>query len=59
MYGDKKCTDTWELYELGKQYNNSLSPSYYNLVDTNIEFFVGNQWKGLANTSAMARLPKR
>ena len=58
MYGDKKCTDTWELYELGKQYNNSLSPSYYNLVDTNIEFFVGNQWKGLANTSAMARLPK-
>lgn len=55
---EHKCTNAWELYELGKAYNNSLSPSYYNLVDTNIEFFIGNQWKGLSNSSAMASLPK-
>lgn len=55
---DKKCTDVWKLYEQGKIYNESLSPNYYSLVDTNIEFFVGNQWKGLATTSAMAALPK-
>lgn len=56
-YG-KRQTEAWRLYELGKQYNNSLSPNYYNLVDTNVEFFIGNQWKGLANNSAMASLPK-
>lgn len=55
---DPRCTDTWQLYELGKQYNESLRPSYYNLVNTNIEFFVGNQWKGLSESSAMASLPK-
>ena len=56
-YG-KKSTDAWQLYELGKQYNQQLVPNQYNLVNTNIEFFIGNQWKGLHDSGAMAALPK-
>lgn len=55
---ERKCTGTWHLYELGKDYNNSLVPNQYNLVNTNIEFYAGNQWKGLQDSSAMASLPK-
>ena len=51
-------TEAWGLYEQGKLYNNSLIPNQYDLVNTNIEFFVGNQWKGLSQSSAMAALPK-
>ena len=58
MSDREKCTDAWNLYEQGKIYNQSLVPNYYNLVDTNIEYFIGNQWKGLAESSAMAALPK-
>ena len=54
----KRYTEAWRLYELGRQYNNSLVPNQYDLVNTNIEFFVGNQWKGLSNSSSMASLPK-
>lgn len=54
----KQCTDVWNLYSIGKQYNQALVPDYYTLVDTNTEFFTGNQWKGLKNSSAMAALPK-
>lgn len=57
-YNEQKCTDVWKLYEQGKLYNQSLVPNQYDLVNTNIEFFIGNQWKGLAATSAMAALPK-
>lgn len=58
-YDDKKkCTDAWQLYELGKAYNESLVPNQYTLVDTNIEFEIGNQWKGLSDSPAMAALPK-
>jgi len=56
-YGNMQ-TEVWNLYELGKQYNMQLVPNQYNLVDTNIEFFTGNQWKGLSESSAMAALPK-
>ena len=55
---NEKCTDVWRLYEMGRTYNQQLVPNLYTLVDTNIEFFIGNQWKGLAETSAMAALPK-
>lgn len=51
-------TEAWRLYQLGVNYNNQLEPNQYSLVDTNIEFFVGNQWKGLGSSSAMAALPK-
>lgn len=54
----ERYTEAWRLYELGRQYNNQLVPNQYDLVNTNIEFFVGNQWKGLAASSAMNALPK-
>lgn len=51
-------TRAWELYERGKNYNNRMEPNLYRLVNTNIEFFAGNQWMNIPQTSAMARLPK-
>ena len=63
VYGEKKdperkLTRAWELYQRGVRYNQSLVPDQYNLVDTNMEFFYGNQWVNLPNSSAMAALPK-
>ncbi len=56
---EKNCrTRAWALYEKGRQYNNSLVPNQYRLVNTNIDFFAGNQWRNIPQTSAMARLPK-
>ena len=37
----------WKLYEAGKSYNSKLDPPYYKTVDTNIDFFNGNQWKNV------------
>ena len=54
----EKMTKVWERYERGRSYNNRLSPNQYNLVNTNIEFFAGNQWLHLAQTPAMQKLPK-
>jgi hypothetical protein len=51
-------TRAFQLYEEGRQYNNSLTPNYYTMVDTNTEFYAGNQWVHLAQTPAMSRLPK-
>ena len=51
-------TRAWELYELGRNYNEMLTPNQYNLVETNTEFFIGNQWLRLPNTPAMRGLPK-
>jgi len=51
-------TKAWELYELGRAYNEKLTPNQYKVVDTNTEFFVGNQWLHLPNTPAMQGLPK-
>ena len=51
-------TTAWQYYELGRSYNNSLAPSQYTVVNTNIEFFTGNQWRNLPQTRAMAALPK-
>ncbi len=52
-------TRAWELYELGRAYNNQLEPNQYSLVNTNIEFYQGNQWLHMPDTPAMRRLPKR
>lgn len=57
IYGEK-MTKAWERYERGRAYNNRLTPNQYNLVNTNIEFFAGNQWLHLAQTPAMQKLPK-
>ena len=51
-------TTAWKYYEAGRNYNNSLEPSQYITVNTNIEFFCGNQWRNLPRSSAMAKLPK-
>lgn len=51
-------TNVWKYYERGKSYNNSLTPNQYNVVRTNTEFFIGNQWQNLPQTPAMAKLPK-
>ena len=51
-------TRAFNLYEEGKRYNNALTPNYYTMVDTNTEFYAGNQWVHLPMTPAMARLPK-
>ncbi len=51
-------TRAFQLYEEGRRYNNSLTPNLYTLVDTNTEFYAGNQWVHLPQTPAMRRLPK-
>lgn len=35
----------WTWYEAGKNYNNNLEPTYYDLVDCNWDFFYGFQWR--------------
>lgn len=51
-------TRAWQLYERGRTYNNRLVPNQYNLVETNTEFFAGNQWIHLPQTPAMRSLPQ-
>ncbi len=48
----------WTYYELGRSYNNALTPNQYQLVNTNIEFFAGNQWLHIPETEAMSRLAR-
>ena len=55
---ENNITQAWRLYENGRVYNNSLTPNQYNLVNTNTEFFTGNQWLNLPDTPAMRGLPK-
>lgn len=54
----ERITKAWELYERGVEYNNRLEPNQYTLVNTNIEFFTGNQWLNLPMNSAMSQLPR-
>lgn len=51
-------TLAWHLYELGRNYNNSLVPNQYTVVEKNTEFFIGNQWLNLPDTPAMRNMPK-
>ena len=53
-----KMTKAWQRYEQGRNYNTRLSPNLYDMVNTNIEFFIGNQWVHLNQTPAMQKLPK-
>lgn len=55
---ENSITEAWKLYELGRDYNNRLTPNQYNVVNTNTEFFIGNQWLHLPDTPAMRGLPK-
>lgn len=54
----EKMTKAWQRYEQGRSYNSRLVPNQYDLVNTNIEFFAGNQWLHLNQTAAMQKLPK-
>ncbi len=55
-YGiENKSPKAWQLYEEGRNYNQSLTPNQYNLVETNTEFFIGNQWLHLPNTPDQLR----
>lgn len=55
---ENSTTLAWKLYEDGRQYNDRLVPNQYNVVNTNTEFFIGNQWLHLPDTPAMRGLPK-
>ena len=55
---ENNTTLAWKLYENGRDYNNRLIPNQYNLVNTNTEFFIGNQWLNLPETPAMRGLHK-
>lgn len=55
---ENNMTRAWELYERGRNYNNRLVPNQYRLVETNTEFFAGNQWLHLPQTPAMRSLPQ-
>ena len=55
---ENNITAAWKLYEAGRDYNNRLTPNQYTLVNTNTEFFIGNQWLNLPDTPAMRGLPK-
>ena len=55
---NEKVTKAWQRYEQGRSYNSRLTPNQYDLVNTNIEFFAGNQWLHLNQTAAMQKLPK-
>ena len=50
--------DAWKYYEYGRAYNNSLTPNQYTMVNTNNEFFIGNQWVHMPDNDAMRRLAK-
>lgn len=55
---NEKMTKAWQRYEQGRDYNSRLTPNQYDLVNTNIEFFAGNQWLHLGQSAAMQKLPK-
>ena len=50
--------DAWKYYEYGRLYNNNLIPNQYVMVNTNQEFFIGNQWIHMPDNEAMRRLAK-
>ena len=50
--------DAWKYYEYGRLYNNNLVPNQYVMVNTNQEYFIGNQWIHMPDNEAMRRLAK-
>lgn len=51
-------TKDWEKYEHGKEYNNRLRPNYYNVVNSNLAFYSGDQWINMPQSNSMSWLPK-
>ena len=54
----ESITKDWEKYERGKDYNNRLRPNYYNVVNSNLAFYSGDQWINMPQNQSMSRLPK-
>ena len=48
--------DAWKYYEYGRLYNNNLTPNQYTMVNTNNEFFIGNQWIHMPDNEAFRPL---
>lgn len=47
---NEQVTKDWKLYESGITYNQRLMGSdrnYYNVIDTNIAFASGDQWRNV------------
>lgn len=42
-----EVTKVWQYYQAGINYNNRLEPNYYDDIDINLDFFRGQQWRGL------------
>ncbi|MEG0133108.1 MAG: hypothetical protein RR851_13195 [Clostridium sp.] len=40
-------TKDWDLYEKGKKFCNTIEPNYFSTVETNLDFFAGNQWRNV------------
>lgn len=40
-------TKLWLLFEAGKNYNSSLVPDYYDVLELNINYVEGNHWIGM------------
>lgn len=40
-------TKIWQLYEAGKNYNSSLEPDYYDVLELGINYVEGNHWIGM------------
>lgn len=55
---ERARTRAWKFYQAGRDYNQRRTPNQYSLVETNTQFFIGNQWLHLPNTPAMRNLPK-
>lgn len=58
MSEQNNCTKAFDYYDKGRAYNNSLVPNQYAMVNTNIEFFIGNQWLHIVESPAMRKLPR-
>ena len=54
----EQITKAFEYYDKGRVYNNSLTPNQYTMVNTNTEFFAGNQWLHVIESPAMRKLSR-
>lgn len=40
-------TREWDLYDKAKKFCNSIEPNYFKTVETNLDFYSGNQWRNV------------
>ena len=44
---ESRCTDDWQLYDSGIEYNHSIRPDYYATVNRNWRVYNNQQWEGI------------